>query len=64
MAFFLIHAALHCIDSFDDGWHGGYIQINGTRYCEDFTNGQEKAVQVSVIGIYYNYHMLYWSEEK
>ena len=41
---------LHCIDSYSDGWHGGYIQINGTRYCEDFTNGQEKTVEMSVLG--------------
>ena len=41
---------LHCIDDYDDGWHGGYIQINGTRYCDDFNHGAEKTVQVSVIG--------------
>ena len=27
---------LHCKDTFTDGWNGGYITIQGTRYCHDF----------------------------
>ena len=28
---------LRCIDSYGDGWHGGYVTINGIIYCEDLT---------------------------
>ena len=42
---------LECIDSYGDGWHGGYIEINGTKYCEDFTApkpyGYSKSVEVT-----------------
>ena len=27
---------LHCKDTFTDGWHGGYITIQGVRYCNNF----------------------------
>ena len=27
---------LHCKDSYGDGWHGGYITIQGIRYCDEF----------------------------
>ena len=27
---------LHCKDSYGDGWHGGYITIQGIRYCDQF----------------------------
>ena len=30
---------LNCKDSYGDGWHGGYIEIGGTRYCETFLAG-------------------------
>ena len=38
-----------CRDSYGDGWDsmlgwgepGGYLEINGNRYCEDFTDGSE-----------------------
>ena len=31
-----------CKDSHGDGWHGGYIEINGKKYCEAFDYGHEK----------------------
>lgn len=31
-----------CSDSYGDGWHGGYIEIDGERFCEDFTWGTEQ----------------------
>lgn len=31
-----------CSDSYGDGWHGGYIEIDGERFCEDFTTGSSK----------------------
>ena len=29
---------LYCYDSFGDGWHGGYIEIEGNKYCDSFSN--------------------------
>ena len=31
---------LRCIDSYGDGWHGGYITILGTKYCTGFSSGK------------------------
>ena len=36
-----------CIDSYGDGWHGGYIRVPGTstiNLCQDFTTGRSKTV--------------------
>ena len=30
---------LTCKDSYGDGWNGGFIEIRGKRYCEDFGRG-------------------------
>ena len=30
--------SLECIDRYGDGWHGGYVEVQGTRYCENFGN--------------------------
>ena len=38
---------LKCKDRFGDGWHGGYIEIDGTKYCEDFRDGSWKSVTVN-----------------
>ena len=27
---------LSCKDAFGDGWNGGYIVIDGQKFCEDF----------------------------
>ena len=37
---------LVCKDSFQDGWHGGYLKIKGKKYCDDFLSGNQKTVQV------------------
>ena len=39
---------LSCNDNGKDGWHGGFIEIQGTRYCQDFANGKQ---QVHIINI-------------
>ena len=31
---------VNCIDAFGDGWHGGYLQILGVKYCTGFTSGK------------------------
>ena len=30
---------LNCIDSYGDGWHGGFMTIDGKKFCEDFRDG-------------------------
>ena len=48
---------LTCKDSWGDGWkngeHGlnGYLEIDGVRYCEDFSTGFEKIINVSLSDI-------------
>ena len=32
---------IYCVDAYGDGWHGGYLEINGEQYCANFTNGDE-----------------------
>ena len=39
--------SLDCKCIFGDGWHGGYIKINGKEYCKDFTKGHMKTVPVT-----------------
>jgi len=38
---------LICKCSYGDGWHNGYIEIDGTKYCEDFLGGGSKSVTVT-----------------
>ena len=38
---------LECKCSFGDGWHEGYLEIDGVKYCDDFTDGSSKTVQVN-----------------
>ena len=38
---------LKCKCSYGDGCHGGYIEIDGTKYCEDFDNGKLKSVNLN-----------------
>jgi len=30
---------LKCIDTYGDGWHGGFMTIDGKMYCDDFRTG-------------------------
>jgi len=39
---------LECKDSYGDGWHGGYIEVNGKKYCESFSSGSEKNIQIII----------------
>ena len=39
---------LQCEDTYGDGWHGGYIVIGGTKYCEDFRSGSSKTVEFQI----------------
>ena len=39
--------ALKCKDSYGDGWHGGFIEIKGAKYCETFDSGSQMVEQVT-----------------
>ena len=39
--------SLDCRCSYGDGWHGGYVEIDGVQYCKDFTSGHKKTVSVT-----------------
>ena len=41
---------LVCSDRAGDGWHGGYIEIGGVKYCEDFKTGSSQSHQVVMPG--------------
>ena len=38
-----------CEDKYGDGWHGGYIEVDGKKWCEDFTTGhaQDQSIVLS-----------------
>ena len=36
----LVYVVCKC--SYGDGWHGGYLEINGVKYCDDFRSGYKK----------------------
>ena len=42
---------LRCNDNGQDGWHGGFIEIQGTRYCQDFTNGKQQVQTINITAI-------------
>ena len=37
---------LECKCSHGDGWHGGYVEIAGVRYCENFVDGPLQTFEV------------------
>ena len=41
---------LKCKCSFGDGWHGGYVEIQGKKYCKSFSGGKVKKEQVTITG--------------
>ena len=55
---------LTCIDSFSDGWHGGYIRIGDSLYCDDFDDGGEQIAEVSVIGKFRDSYVIFSISKK
>ncbi|KAK3254819.1 hypothetical protein CYMTET_35980, partial [Cymbomonas tetramitiformis] len=41
--------AVHCYDSYGDGWHGGYLMIGQTQACQSFTTGRTYAADVITV---------------
>ena len=39
---------LVCNDAAGDGWHGGYIEIENKRYCDNFTSGSNMTIDVTI----------------
>ena len=39
---------LTCKDSYGDGWHGGFIKINGKTFCKNFRAGKESKSPVQI----------------
>ena len=37
---------MDCKCTWGDGWHGGYLEIDGVKYCDDFRTGHKKTVSV------------------
>ena len=53
---------LICKDSYGDGWHGGYITIEGVKYCENFDSGfMENHLISSSSGAQITGRPRYWS---
>ena len=40
---------LDCKCSYGDGWHEGYLEIDGVKYCNDFSEGYSKTVEVTIV---------------
>ena len=49
---------LVCKDSYGDGWSGGFLEINGDTYCEEFTQGHEKVEEVTMSGTPCSYFVI------
>ena len=39
---------LECKDTWEDGWHGGFVEINGKKYCENFNDGHKATRSVTI----------------
>ena len=39
---------LECKDSYGDGWHGGYITIDGKDYCDAFRKGDLETHEILI----------------
>ena len=40
-------STITCQDSFGDGWHGGYLEIDGQKYCDIFSSGYKFSVKLN-----------------
>ena len=39
---------LECKDTFGDGWHGGYVTIEGAKFCEGFNKGKVEYHDITI----------------
>ena len=57
---------LACLDSYGDGWHGGYIEVGRTKYCENFYGSVEKHNVTMTSGTLNFKHVcgyIYWNRQ-
>ena len=52
---------LKCKNEEDDGWYGGFLEIQGKHYCKDFLDGDEKSVQVTIVSGKYGFRKFWMS---
>ena len=43
---------LECKDSYGDGWHGGYIEVDGVKHCDSYF-GSVMTSEIIIQGIDY-----------
>ena len=41
---------LECMDSYGDGWHGGYIKVDGVKHCESYNSGSVWTSEIIIQG--------------
>ena len=41
---------LECKDSYGDGWNGGYIEVDGVKYCESYYSGTVMTSEIMIQG--------------
>ena len=39
---------LKCMDEGYDGWYPGFINVQGKKYCDNFNDGNEEVVEVTI----------------
>ena len=44
---------LECKDSYGDGWHGGYIEVDGVKHCNSYDSGSVMTSEIMIQGIDY-----------
>ena len=60
--------SLKCKDSYGDGWHGGYIVVDGIKQCENFSSGSVQTIEIirqgrlklHLASIYMIFQYTYW----
>ena len=40
---------LECKDAWNDGWNGGYITVDGVKFCENFNTGSV-TIDIMILG--------------
>ena len=41
---------LKCKDSYGDGWHGGFVEMEDTKYCDSFFSGSLATSEITMQG--------------
>ena len=41
---------LKCKDSYGDGWNGGFVEVEDTKYCDSFFSGSLETSEITIQG--------------